>query len=433
MKTLNIKNFGIINSADIKLGGLTIISGGNDSGKSTVGKLLFTVLKAIQSVENYTEDYREDEVKKLITNIFDEIKVLPSANILGTFFNPPSFLKEIKDYIDNPQNIEKDRDKFNLIFSEKERLLLENNILSPQRKNSILKIKEIVNGEDTDKQFIVKNLIKYLHSEFYSKISPEGKELKTEVHLTINDDDFHFNAKTNEIENESLEYSGACFFDDSTLIESPLFMQLFNLINYADVLAEDNSKYGRPKVHLHIKDLMDKLRNAEYFYKSMPKSSEDLLIKINEIIDGEFFFSPGKESFYFTKKDVGSVEAINTASGIKSFGIFQLLAKTTFINNRNFFIIDEPENHLHPEWQLKYAEIIVELVKRGISIMISSHSPYMIQGLKHFSEKAKIKDKTNFYLAEPTDDNRSDINEVTDDLNKIFSKLAKPLNDLVWL
>lgn len=38
--------------ADIELGGLTVITGENDSGKSTVGKVLFSTLKAAKLVAN---------------------------------------------------------------------------------------------------------------------------------------------------------------------------------------------------------------------------------------------------------------------------------------------------------------------------------------------------------------------------------------------
>ncbi|VVM17606.1 hypothetical protein BSPWISOXPB_2973, partial [uncultured Gammaproteobacteria bacterium] len=62
-------------------------------------------------------------------------------------------------------------------------------------------------------------------------------------------------------------------------------------------------------------------------------------------------------------------------------------------------MLDEPEVHLHPNWQLKYAEIITLLVKNNINILVTTHSPYMIEALERYAEKYDIKDKTNFYLA----------------------------------
>jgi predicted ATPase len=86
--------------------------------------------------------------------------------------------------------------------------------------------------------------------------------------------------------------------------------------------------------------------------------------------------------------------------------------------------LDEPEVHLHPEWQLKYAAIIVELVKNGINILVNSHSPYMVEALKRYSEIEKIEEKTNFYLAEEGYITKQE------SLENIFEKLALPMREL---
>ena len=49
---LYLKNIGMIKEADVKLDGLTVIAGENDTGKSTVGKSLFALLKANLFVNN---------------------------------------------------------------------------------------------------------------------------------------------------------------------------------------------------------------------------------------------------------------------------------------------------------------------------------------------------------------------------------------------
>ena len=81
---------------------------------------------------------------------------------------------------------------------------------------------------------------------------------------------------------------------------------------------------------------------------------------------------------------------------------------------------------------MEYARIIVELVKNNIPVLLTSHSPYLIQALRVFSEEAKISDQTNFYLAERNPKTQySDITDVTHDLNKLFLKLSEPLRHLV--
>ena len=43
---IELTNIGMLESATVKLDGLTIIAGENDTGKSTVGKILFCIIKA---------------------------------------------------------------------------------------------------------------------------------------------------------------------------------------------------------------------------------------------------------------------------------------------------------------------------------------------------------------------------------------------------
>ena len=39
---LKIKDFGVIKNADIKVDGITVITGNNNTGKSTIGKVFFS-------------------------------------------------------------------------------------------------------------------------------------------------------------------------------------------------------------------------------------------------------------------------------------------------------------------------------------------------------------------------------------------------------
>ena len=63
---LNIQNFGIIESASVNINGLTVICGENDSGKSTIGKLLFAMIKASQK---YEEELGEGVISQIFLNL----------------------------------------------------------------------------------------------------------------------------------------------------------------------------------------------------------------------------------------------------------------------------------------------------------------------------------------------------------------------------
>ena len=93
-------------------------------------------------------------------------------------------------------------------------------------------------------------------------------------------------------------------------------------------------------------------------------------------------------------------------------------------------ILDEPENHLHPEWQIKYAKILVEMAVAKIPILLTSHSPTFIQALMQFARKRMDPSYVNFYLASKAEDNYSTFVNVNDDIDQIFSNLIDPTDVL---
>ena len=213
---------------------------------------------------------------------------------------------------------------------------------------------------------------------------------------------------------------------------------MYDLINYSNTMFDKNYDSllrgsRRPISPFHIKDLITKLETIQYPEDILSITDNDLANKISNLINGNMLFDKKKKDFIFNKKQDIKIKSLNTATGIKSFGIIQLLLYSDILNDRNLLIIDEPEIHLHPEWQVEYAKFIIELVKNDITVLITSHSPYMIQALRFFSEKEEITEKTSYYLTEQEEsDYGAIISDVSDELDRIFEKLAIPMEKLVW-
>jgi len=95
----------------------------------------------------------------------------------------------------------------------------------------------------------------------------------------------------------------------------------------------------------------------------------------------------------------------------------------------DFLIIDEPEVNLHPEWQFKFAEILVLLAKDlNITIYLNSHSPFFIEAIDAFTEFYDMQDDVNYYLTQESEnEGKYDFTRIRqDELYKIYDNLGRP-------
>ena len=65
---LTLENIAKVRKADVEINGITVIAGENNTGKSTVGKALYSVFNSLYHVEN---QIREERVRT-ISNFLDE-------------------------------------------------------------------------------------------------------------------------------------------------------------------------------------------------------------------------------------------------------------------------------------------------------------------------------------------------------------------------
>ena len=156
--------------------------------------------------------------------------------------------------------------------------------------------------------------------------------------------------------------------------------------------------------------------------------NKEILDKIEKLFDDAVNGKINKMgSYYYLDK----LRFENLSTGIKSFLIIRMILGNGVLKKKDLLVLDEPEIHLHPEWQLLYAETIVLLQKYlDLTITITTHSPYFLEAINGYSKQHKIHNKVNFYFAEADDNNNVTINNVNDNINLIFKKMADPLKKL---
>jgi len=417
--TFEIKNFGPINEAKIDIGKINIIAGQNASGKTTSSKLLYCLLASVSSDGNYlAEKGIKTYFKPLLEELAKRTKNKYPEESIG-------FIQLSFNLGDMPVS----ERQLSLEELYKETINLFDNIELEDKnsyKKRLDKILDLIEMKDDTKIFsnIINTLIKM---EF------DGSN---QILDNFNDSTIRFygcNEGCN-FENTIITHKGVskgilnenyldCFkVNEISYIETPYIFDFMNAIDY-DFFFNKQSNY-------HEKLLMKKLRDTSSDQNVYDEfMNENIIIfqeKIKKIIEGEFEFDAKTNEFHFDNKGK-SFTIKNIAAGLKQLGIIQLLLNNRKLPEDSYLIMDEPEVHLHPEWQIKLAEIIVLLSKElNITIYINSHSPQFIEAIDVYSEYYDLKECTNFYLTEAKN-GKFDICKVNNDnLKKIYRNLGDP-------
>ncbi len=419
---LKIKNIGMIENADVKLSGLTVIAGENDTGKSTIGKILFCIIKTVSRYQEDFSESKEHKINELLEKLYftirryakiseeESLETLRDAFSIDNYLEAPDYvqyLEELKNYI------------YKLDIENKIQGILFSIIDS---------LDKIINEPDDKHKYIQSALNKVFRSEFDSFILKNdeniGKIELYEENLLLLD---IYIDKNNKI--ELSKNFQPIYLNDATFVETPLILNNHDLLIRSttglNATKSISRRLGIPYTTLHTKDLFDKLKEISFSHALFDEIDEnEITNQVSALINGELIYDNDDKDFKYIKNS-NKIPIKNTATGIKSFGIIQLLVENEFINEKSFLILDEPEIHLHPKWQLEYAKLISILVKNDVPVLITSHSPYMIEALQRFNEG---NDNVNFYIAENDNiDKIKDSNSLT--LSRIFEKLSEPFEE----
>ncbi|UIK19379.1 AAA family ATPase [Rhizobium leguminosarum] len=95
-----------------------------------------------------------------------------------------------------------------------------------------------------------------------------------------------------------------------------------------------------------------------------------------------------------------TVELLELSSGELNL-LSGFLGLASFLEDGCVVLIDEPENSLHPEWQLSYVEMLDAVVRQhsGCHYVIATHSPLIVSGVANEATKVLRLDQEPVELA----------------------------------
>lgn len=406
---LKCNNIGKLSSAEVEINTITLIAGFNSTGKSTVGKLLYCIFNSFYDFENKAASTLKSfignrlfEFSYPFSAIDECIEALYQLRIGEEKLNEELITRTIKDYAGG---------KF---FTKKDREI-------PSR------ILELLNLSDDE---IHKRVLQTkFSSEFDNQIQNIFSEEKNaSVILNVKDTDISVilkNDKIYSIKNALTLKTEAIYIDDPFLLDNLTQRRLF--LGY----ERDHKSYLKKKLSTGI--VKSSEMDAVIQELITTKKLENIYNKIDSVCNGNII-SEVKSGFSFQYEDTKKTLSIkNLSTGMKTFSIIKTLLLNGSLVPNGTIILDEPEIHLHPEWQKLLAEIIVLIQKEfGMHILINSHSPYFINAIDVYAQKYNIRNSCKFYLAEDEDNanQTSKLTDVSDNIEEINKLLFIPLQDL---
>ena len=433
-----VRNLGLIDEAEVKLDGITVLIGKNNVGKSTIGKMLYCV-------NNVFLQSNVEKMKKslIMREMYLELNLLFYLTPWEGDNKSSRWERELDSSIRNFNYIEEIVDNKELYLNETADL---KKYLNP------IFTKSFSQFEDFDAGFIyvVEDIILealegyFLNGssplyELWERITnvnfPKGicnvysDNHLTEIELTMGNSGSVFKIDIDEdgylqtIDAFSEgKFSEELIYEEAIYIENPHIMKEWMKLPNFD---------GRKRLmQLLTDDLVDDSDPETKKKVDIISSLKDVLDKVSSLIPEKLV----KDDSFSNKLEYEELghkfDLINVSSEIKSFAIIKKLLIEAKLNRNGMLILDDPEIHLHSKWQLVFAEILVLLQKQfNLRILINTHSFDFLVAVEKYSKIHKIDQNCNYYSVERKG-NHSIVSDHTDIIDELYLDFSEPMDEL---
>ena len=366
---VKIKNLGILKQAEFSLGDLTIICGGNNTGKTYATYALFGFL---------------DNWRRLLTGprfgLKEKINQLLSDGVISL---------DLQEYVQQCESI-----------------------LTAGCQRYIQQIPEVfAANEERFKNVDFQIELNFDNIQFQNKYERKISTATWEIIWISKPEDEPYLSITLLTETEKINLPGH-FLEDiiSNSIQDIIFSQFFprpfiasaertgaaifrKELNFApNRLLEEISKNSNfnPRellfnvsqdYALPVKKNVDFTRQIETIVKKnsfIAENHPSILEDFADIIGGQYMITSNDELYYIPKGKKLRLSMDESSSAVRS-----LLDIGFYLRHEarigDLLIVDEPELNLHPENQRRIAKLFARLINIGIKVFITTHSDYIIK------------------------------------------------------
>lgn len=367
-----VKNLGTLEQAEFELGEMTIICGGNNTGKTYATHATFGFLDYLKS--NVEFPVEEDIINKLFAEGSVGVSLLP-------------YLEKTQDYLN--ESAEKYSNSISKMFAGKETLFKTTSFrleldpqedLVPSRINARFgsaekSVLQIHSSEDptvldislivdkTSDDILPRHIIKGMIGHSIGQAVLNGVIPRPFLASAERTGAAVFQRELDFTKNRLVELLG----DKSTRLHPAQLLSKFS--GEYPVAVRKNVDF--------IRSLPDITNRESLILKNNP----DILEAFNDIIGGEYKMSKdGEIQFVPSANKRIKLSLVESSSAVRS-----LLDIGFYLRHvaqpGELLMIDEPELNLHPENQRKVARLFARLINVGVKVFITTHSDYIIKEL----------------------------------------------------
>lgn len=367
---LSIQNLGVVETAKLEVGDLTIVCGNNNLGKTYVTYAFYGMLKYLRSAFSIIP-ISQKIVEDLIGN--GEI-VIDLKPLLGEI--PRLFKVASANYSKNLAEVfAADKSHF-----ENAKFSLE--VAIPQQS-----LYKDISSESAFRRNGLKLGFTFVSSEMEVRISHVGKVSETTdiprdvLPIMISDAirDYLIKPLVPDVYISSTERTGVVSFQRELDFTRNRLLELVG--NRAkDVTASILFSNFHSDYPLPVRDNVDFIRNLPNIAGRegvLAVRHPEILTALGDIIGGGYKATKDGFVSYMPSRGV-KLRIAESSSSIRS-----LLDVAFYIRHvakpDDIFMIDEPELNLHPSNQRKIARLLARLVNSGVKVFMTTHSDYIVK------------------------------------------------------
>ena len=470
---IRLENIGIIKNSTITLDGLTVITGKNNSGKTTVGKTLYALLDAVSNIRQKALSDRRYYIRKQLEKARDILDVFRYVHVqktdkgtalfenypaLGVFvsgdYRREGYGEDIEKYA---HDLVDELTEFDVGVlreaEERHEFLYYGNlrkdfrgdqkfpffkVFEKQRSDALAILEQMLQTLEKDSELVDyarESINQTLRMEFSGQIQPVRTPVScSKIELSEAETVyFDLTIAENHVVNNGIPvfwgspYRKVYFIDDPFVLDD-----LSGWRMYRDFEVSEMETILNPnRIGTHNRRLKSTLRSGRglnvFEQTVLDESLKRVREQIDQIIPGTFLFS--SEGEYYVQNGT-KLKLSNLATGSKMFSIVKILLEKGELDSDTMLILDEPEAHLHPQWQNAFAEMAVLLVKElDVNILLTTHSPNFMLALDANMRKYGMAEKTNFYQTDIVEDGFVQYHCVNDDMGKIYQDFLQYLSE----